>query len=485
MRNVFILAAAALGGLASATPSTRYTIIGLGDLPGGATYSEGLGLNDSGQVVGRSHSAFGNSAFIWDPINGMQDLGDFPGGLSSSYATGINIHGHVAGYGSSLSNRGFLWTPEEGMQNLGDLPGGWDISYAYAINDLGTVVGYSYGATDYQGFIWSNGTMSPLPGLRSPTSFSHAYAVNNLNQVTGIASGLTGQVAFRWDSEHGMIDLGDLPGGNVNSRGNGINDQGQIVGWGSPALGRRAVLWTESNAIVPLGDLPNGTGSNEANDINNWGVVVGKATILSGTRGFIWTPEDGMVDLNTLLVPGQGFTITSATAINDNGQITGIATKNGVNQAFLATPLRDITGTVVFGDFDGQVEGQPIQYWIQSGDYIVAGTVLLDAQGKAAIPAADIEDGWYTLILKGSHWLTKSNAIRLSGGAAQFAATLVNGDCDGDNEIGISDYALISFTWGLSEGDPGWEANVDLNGDSAIDIGDYAILSANFGQVGE
>jgi hypothetical protein len=39
--------------------------------------------------------------------------------------------------------RAFIWDSVNGMQNLGDLPGSDDSSTGHAINNLGQVVGYS------------------------------------------------------------------------------------------------------------------------------------------------------------------------------------------------------------------------------------------------------------------------------------------------------------------------------------------------------
>ena len=63
--------------------------------------------------------------------------------------------------------------------------------------------------------------------------------------------------------------------------------------------------------------------------------------------------------------------------------------------------------------------------------------------------------------------------------------TLVNGDCDRDNEVGLGDYAVLSSSYGSELGGPGWNADADLNGDFAVDIADYAILSQNYGLVGD
>jgi probable HAF family extracellular repeat protein len=50
-------------------------MIGLGDLPGGAFFSEAWGVsNDGSVVVGNSSTLDGTEAFIWDEENGMRSL---------------------------------------------------------------------------------------------------------------------------------------------------------------------------------------------------------------------------------------------------------------------------------------------------------------------------------------------------------------------------------------------------------------------------
>jgi probable HAF family extracellular repeat protein len=46
-----------------------------------------------------------------------------------------------------------------------------------------------------------------------------------------------------------------------------------------------------------------------------------------------------MTDLNTLIAPGSGFTLTYALGISDNGYITGYGTNtSGYQDAFLLIP---------------------------------------------------------------------------------------------------------------------------------------------------
>ena len=60
-----------------------------------------------------------------------------------------------------------------------------------------------------------------------------------------------------------------------------------------------------------------------------------------------------------------------------------------------------------------------------------------------------------------------------------------NGDCDGDNEVGIGDYAILSTAYNSAPGDGNWNIDADLNGDDAVDIADYAILSSQYGNIGD
>jgi uncharacterized membrane protein len=55
-----------------------------------------------------------------------------------------------------------------------------------------------------------------------------------------------------------------------------INDQGQIAGTLENSLGYRAVMWNPDGSIIDLG-VPQGLDSSAANAINNNGQIVGIA----------------------------------------------------------------------------------------------------------------------------------------------------------------------------------------------------------------
>ena len=118
---------------------------GLGTLPG-QPYSEAMGIDDSGRIVGWSYSSRANvqgRAFLYEDGE-MEDLGTLPGDLYSM-ARAIDEHGRVVGQSRNAGgqNRAFLW--EEGkMTDLNALiPAGSPLRLldAYAIGASGKIVG--------------------------------------------------------------------------------------------------------------------------------------------------------------------------------------------------------------------------------------------------------------------------------------------------------------------------------------------------------
>jgi probable HAF family extracellular repeat protein len=101
--------------------------------------------------------------------------------------------------------------------------------------------------------------------------------------------------------------------------------------------------------MVDLGTLPGGTGSSAA-AINALGVIVGVSIGPAGAeRAFVYRDGVGMADLNGLIGPGSGWTLTAALGINDLGQIVGVGTRAGGQQAFLLTPVPEPTALALAG----------------------------------------------------------------------------------------------------------------------------------------
>lgn len=96
----------------------------------------------------------------------MSNLGDLPGGVDQSFGLGINNSGQVVGYSyaANVHSHAFLWESGYGMldiNNLLDDPEGWDLVQATAINTSGQIVGYGVHGGIARG---SHRWRGPLPG---------------------------------------------------------------------------------------------------------------------------------------------------------------------------------------------------------------------------------------------------------------------------------------------------------------------------------
>jgi probable HAF family extracellular repeat protein len=300
-------------------------------------------INNSGQIVGTSYTNFLPEALLLSR-GSVTKLGALGG--SASLAYDINDNGQVVGSAATgptdpkvgAVGHAFLWQNSV-MADLGTLGG--PNSVAYAINNAGQVVGaadtaerYPNGSFVRHAFLWQNGVMTDLGTLGGQAS--EARDINASGQVVGYAD--TGATdansapiarAFLW--QQGSISA-LAAFGNSNDTAYAINAAGQAVGIAILAGGpTHAVLWQNGTAI----DL----GIGEAHGINASGQVVGFccATPSDSSSGTIWS-NGQMVKLAQLLDPTIGAMITSANAINGQGQIIVEGSMQSRSGVFLLTP---------------------------------------------------------------------------------------------------------------------------------------------------
>lgn len=189
------------------------------------------------------------------------------------------------------------------------------------------------------------GTLAPA----QPLSFSAAHAINELGQVVGVSmNGALVQHAFVWSAGGGMVDLGDLPGGDNDSSASGINNAGTVVGSSgalNTAQGYHAFQWTSGAGMADLGAKPNNGYISFGAGINSAGTIVGASGFGSSFTAYVKSSDGAM----TLLSKPSGSS-TQANAINDDGVIAGFTQKsNGTTRATLwangtRTELGDLAG---------------------------------------------------------------------------------------------------------------------------------------------
>ena len=336
---VFLAGVSKQGQHAQSTPGP-YTVTDLGSLGAGDT--QAFDLNDVSQVVGYSRTeTLRSRAFLWDG-GAMADLGVVNADDFQSAAVDLNAFGHAVG-SSTLKNglsRAALFRNGSAIGLTPELPPYEGTSFASAINDHGHIVG----AIDdddswaYEGILFANSTRTNLGGLGGGST--RPFDINNAGQIVGTSSTAAGLGhAFLWENGV-MTDLGVLEGDH-DSSASAINANGVIVGTSSRSdqnYEQRPFIY-ENGAMRAI---PVQSPEAYATDINDAGVVVGimRTSGASSSPYHAWIYAGGVLyNLNSLVPSGSGLHLAYANAINNNGEIVGLAyDAQGQRHGFLLTP---------------------------------------------------------------------------------------------------------------------------------------------------
>jgi len=226
------------------------TLLDLGTL--GGNTSNGLDINDAGQVTGYAQTTDGSThAFVTDTYGAMIDLGTLGG--RNSYGSEINASGIVTGYSQidSSATHAFVTDSNGAMIDLGTLGGSY--SYGRGINASGIVTGEAQ-TTDGANHAFVTNNSGGLVDLGSLFGASHGQDINDLGQVVGDYSRFGSRRAFVTD-QGVMQDLtGLLVAGTTDwvlTEAYGINNAGQITGAGDHNGLRHAFLLTPVTVPVP------------------------------------------------------------------------------------------------------------------------------------------------------------------------------------------------------------------------------------------
>jgi len=381
-----LLAGGAYGADRGTSPQQlqiRYKLTVLDTLGGNAT--SGNSINDRGWIAGQA-SYEGEQitrAALWRGNGAPTDLGTLGGPNSAVLWPVKNVRGIITGIAQTdetdpLNERwscffffpsatargkrcmGFKWQNEV-MTRLPPFPGGTH-SFATGANNWGQVVGWAENAVQdssctspqvlqFHAALWGPGknqmhALLPLSGDR----VSSATAINDRGQVVGISGacsnavgGLSARHNVLWENGQ-PTNIGDF-GGIAWNTPMMINQRGDVVGFANDSVDDgtgfdpRPFLWIKGRGIRRLDLLPNHA-YGQALGINEWRQVVGQSCDAADVcRAVLWQ-NNVPTDLNQLLMPSAGVTLTSANDIDDLGRITGNA-RESVDKtvAFKATPF--------------------------------------------------------------------------------------------------------------------------------------------------
>ena len=391
---------AALLGVITNSPALAYDLIDLGE------YVDPKAINNTGVVVGSSNTdQYPATAFSWSSVSGFNLI---KGGTS---ANAVNDDGLIAG---STIDGAFVGTRQ------------WSDYGAFGINQTGEVAGYKvgknllqprslpYNPAIFNGNKWEVYDIAQLyPRGTREDVYADRFILNGINTEGYTVGykyryGLATYSAILIDPNVTVNDLSDvvyLP--TYGGRAVDINDSNMIAGTTAnntrvtPVIYSRAFVYdynapTDNLTVLPV--LEGGLHSH-AYDINENSEVVGYSESAAGNHAVLWDGAGGVTDLHTLM-SAEGWVLTSATAINDYGDIAGTGTLNGVAHGFVLS--------------NGTISGPP----------------PVENQAPVAVASADVTSG--------------------------KASLLVTFDSSASSD---ADGAIIGYSWDFMDGSFSAEAN--------------------------
>ena len=343
-RHVF---AAAVGALLLVLPirqalradAALYTVEDLGLLNGLAPTV--TGVNASGHMSGyvTDDSGFPR-AVRYTPETGWEYLS----GVSSvfSQAMGINDSGQLVGsHHNGAAFRAFRWTPGTGPAFIAPLPGG-NATYGRAIDNAGNVVGQSTTAGAPAGF-------RAAPGLPAEalSTLLVACGINSAGQILGTGVTSTGHGhAMRVEADGSVTDIVPFDGPATNGEACALDAAGRVGGRAARGGAWRAFTFDSGSPV----NVDTFASSGSWTESVSGSVAVGWfiSTADGAPHAFVNTAE-GSSDLNALIAPGSGWQLDQAFVVDANGTILGIGRLNGAPRAFRLTRVKpsDTTAPVI------------------------------------------------------------------------------------------------------------------------------------------
>ena len=124
--------------------------------------------------------------------------------------------------------------------------------------------------------------------------------------------------------------------------------------------------------------------------------------------------------------------------------------------------------------------------FIQGTTVVKTESVSTDNAGDFTIP--DVDPGTYDIGVKSATALSKleTGVLMVSGAATPVDfGTLLEGDCDDNDVINISDFGILADAFGSVPASGNWDERADLNNDGAVNLNDFGLMADNFGLSGE
>lgn len=362
--------------------------------------------------------------------------------------------------------------------------------------------------SEIKGFRLLNGTMA----------WSHLVPINVRSRSSTALGGGSGEVSFGLRGM-GVVAMSAGSGsvlraysgfnfGNGDSVGHGYNSQGSIL-YGVSSSGIVS-LWRSRESGFPIGYwLVPASSQSTTHIVCRTSALSPDSSLLAvmyeewsdgvmATRLAFFRTSDGM-PLRILSIP-QGITVynegleaSGCLAISPDktkfavvAEVSGVEFRTYVGATNLPSGLLQPTGSVTLQDYVGNVSSVPLTLEFRdmlSGSTLERHEISASTTGSFTLETSLV--GEVRAWLKAPTWLASMRSVVLANGSASsLLFSLRNGDVDGDNVVGISDFLRLRSAYGSSEGGYLFDQRSDLNGDGSVGAVDFLILRRSFGQNG-
>ena len=143
-----------------------------------------------------------------------------------------------------------------------------------------------------------------------------------------------------------------------------------------------------------------------------------------------------------------------------------------------------ISGIIDLDNCTNLVQAISCEFRTTAGVVLFTRNVTLAADGSFSI--TDAPAGSYSVHIKGAKWLAKNVLVNTTKGAvSNVSPTLLAGDVNGDNYVGLDDLGLLADAFDTAPGDALWNDAADLNCDGVVGLDDLGLLALNFDTAGD
>ena len=381
---------------------------------------------------------------------------------------------------------------ELAAQSQGAIFGGWEPTNGYGFFDMQALMIdqdsrlATVGAIE--GVIYNAGNVAPQTRV-----FAQRVDPNTLAPI-GIAKQVStdGYGVYRFAAElaPGIYDVHAAPGGVANRKdffvqvSAGSDRSGVDLYCGPPSI----------DSDGPIVSRCNITASSATNlTLDHW--AYDPETRLEGISMQVLNSS------NAVVVPSKLFVVESTTAVLPygstlaNGSYTlRVTYTNGegyttiVNLPFTIGPsTTSVGGTITLQSYPSATNVPVTMQLRTPGTTTVIESYNLSVHSGSTFSINTVQRGNFDIAFKGTPFMRKvlSNVNITNTGVLGLAPSLKNGDCDGNNVVGTTDFNLMRSAWGSVTGGAGWNVNCDLDGNGVIGTGDFNVLRSFWGQVGD